>query len=150
MTEPATVEVLLVQHGELRVELDREYLDSALADQDEELLRHLLGDVAEKIDVDSVVVLPGGRIIDVFRAVVRERPSLRGGHIAAAVTAVIAAARPAPDCGPCTAAVCPRHVAEALLTACRQERIFILAEEDVARLAHRFPHLTDPNRSPTR
>lgn len=149
MTDPDTVEVLLVQHGELKVELAREDLDSALADRDEELLRHLLADDAEGIDVDSVAVLPDGTVIDVFRAVVRERPSLRGGHIAAAVTAVIAAARPAPDCGPCTAAVCPRHIAEALLTACRQERIFILAEEDVARLSHRFPHLTDPNRSPT-
>lgn len=145
MTEPDTVEVLLVQHGEVKVALDREDLDSALADKDEELLRHLLADDAEGIDVDAVAVLPDGTIIDVFRAVVRERPSLRGGHISDAVTAVIAAARPAPDCGPCTAAVCPRHIAEALLTACRQERIFLVTEEDVARLARRFPHLADPS-----
>lgn len=146
MTDPDTVEVLLVLHGELKVTLDRGDLDSALGDPpDEELLRHLLADDIARVDVEPVAVLPDGRVIDPFRAVVRERPSLRGDQVAAAVAAVVAGARPDADCGPCTAAVCPRHIAEALLTACRQERIFILTEEDAGRMASRFPHLAEPS-----
>lgn len=129
-----TVEVLLVQHGELKVELTREELQQALADPEDELLSHLLADTADDVDVDSVVVLPDGRVVDVFCAMARKRPSLRSAHVTAAVTAVIAGARPDLDCGSCTAAVCPRHIAEALITACRLERLTILADEEVPSL----------------
>ncbi len=120
-----TVNVRLVQHGEATVPLTKADLDEALTDPDKELLSELLAPAADSILTESMAVLPDGTLVDVFRVLVRERPSLRADH-AAALTAVIAAARPDPDCGDCATRACPAHIAEALMTAYRQERLAIV------------------------
>lgn len=112
------------------VSVDLKQLQDAIASG---TLAALLADAVSRIQVEVVAVLPNGTLaaldaLDHARHITR--PALRGDAVTAAVQAVIAQTRPCGGCPECWTSPCDRHIAEAIVNACRQEHLMILPMTD--------------------
>lgn len=124
------------EYGRTTITVDRvEYEAARAAGEVDQLLDARLSD----IDTDTLLVEEDGTAYDPYRDFGRNRPSLLGTNVTAALAEVIRAARPGPDCPDCRWSVgrvaagnargayaCPRHVAEHLVEAVRAEHLIVM------------------------
>lgn len=135
MPKSERITLKLVSHGETTIEVDRAEYEAAKADGE---LDHFIDPYASDMDEATVIIEPDGTLIDPW-ADISPRYSLLGSSVTDAVAAILQSVQSDVDCVRClrSSTACPRHLAEALVAAVRQEDLVVMplsaADEIVVR-----------------
>jgi hypothetical protein len=138
--EPLTIELRLIEHGELVVQVDGDEYEQAKRDGE---LDQFLDAWASDIDTSYVVVEPGGVLVEP-ETPEETRLTLLGHRPTLAMAEIIGGARADEACDECdtgrinsSGRPCPWHIAEHLIAVVRQESLLIIPTDQADAMLRR-------------